>query len=95
MQAFVGCSLKSPLMSYALHSATISSLLAIYKNVFGKNKSYFINTVTVKCILMLLESVFRLIFPVLTKKGARIFLVPPDEGLYTNCGNKHHVVSWV
>jgi len=78
---FVGCSLNSPLMSYALHSANISLLLATYQNALGKNKHYFLNTVTVKCYQMLLESDFRLIFPIITKKGAGIFLILTDEGL--------------
>jgi len=34
---FVGCSLNNPLMSYALHSVNISSLLTTYQNAFGKN----------------------------------------------------------
>jgi hypothetical protein len=77
----VVASLNSPLMSYALASANISSPLATYQNAFGKNKHYFLNTIIVKCNQMLLESVFRLFFQIITKKGARIFLVLPDEGL--------------
>jgi len=68
-------------MSCALPSANISSLLAIYENAFSKNKHYFLNTITVKCNQMLLESVFRLFFQIIRKKGARIFLVLPDAGL--------------
>jgi hypothetical protein len=69
-------------MSCALPSANISSLLATYdENAFGKNKHNFLNIITVKCNQMLLESVFRLFFQIIRKKGARIFLVLPDAGL--------------
>jgi len=59
---FVGCSLSSPLMSYALHSANISSLLVTYQNAFDKNEYYFLNTITLKYNQMLLESFFSLSF---------------------------------
>ena len=60
VQLCVVGSLNSPLVSCALHSANISSLLATYQNAFGKNKHYFLNTITVKCNQIGLESDFRL-----------------------------------
>jgi len=49
-------------MSYALYSVNIPSLIATYQNTFGKNRHYFLNTITVKCNQLLLESIFRLSF---------------------------------
>jgi len=49
-------------MSYALHSANISSLLVTYQNAFDKNEYYFLNTITLKYNQMLLESFFSLSF---------------------------------
>jgi len=49
-------------MSYALHNVNIPSLIATYQNACGKNRHYLLNTTTVKCNQLLLESIFRLSF---------------------------------
>jgi len=70
-------------------------MVATCQNAFGKNKVSLLNTLTVKCNHILVESIFRSPFKSLQRKVQVYFWSPLVNFGSQTVGDKHHVMSWV